>query len=77
MPQVAFVSAADSLSLGVEEEICKDAGSSVDILGKAKSRYLEDEKATEKKAFQSKFNPHELRRRDQLIAGQLWYAAYD
>jgi hypothetical protein len=32
---------------------------------------------TEKKTFQSRLNPHELKRREQLMSGLLWYAAYD
>lgn len=77
MPQVAFVSAANSLSLGLEDEALDHQASLVNLSGRPRVRDDEDERETEKKAFLSRLNPHELRRRDQLLAGQLWYATFD
>lgn len=55
LPHVAFVSAAESLYCeSFDDRTIKSPGDDED-----------DERATEKKSFKSKFNPHELIRKEQ------------
>jgi hypothetical protein len=73
------VSAAESVICTEEEEDYaspRDPGAS-SIPGESSNFLKHSLVETEKKIFQSKLNPHELRRKEQALQGLLWYGAYD